>query len=228
MENDLKKNLAAIQGEAIKVITNPVDFYKEMPKTGGFLPPLLFMVVLGVVAGIVQAILALIGLLPGQAVVTGITAIIFVPIMVAIFGFVGAAILFIILKLMGSQESYETAYRCGAYTMAILPITVVLGIIPYLGPALGTVWGAYLLIVASIEVHNIVPKTATLVFGILCAILVIFSISGEYAGRKLEKEMEDIQKEMKLNPKDASEFMKGMGKMFEEMGEKMEKDQKDR
>jgi uncharacterized membrane protein YdjX (TVP38/TMEM64 family) len=40
----------------------------------------------------------------------GFGAIIFMPIAVAIGSFIGAAILFVIWKLMGSQEDYETAY----------------------------------------------------------------------------------------------------------------------
>ena len=53
--------------------------------------------------------------------------IIFMPIAVAIGSFIGGAILFIIWKLMGSQEDYETAYRCGAYLMALAPITAIIG-----------------------------------------------------------------------------------------------------
>ena len=228
MDNDLKNHFFSIQGEAIKVITNPKKFYQEMPKTGGFLPPLIFMVALSFLAGIVGALLGLIGLSSGPAMGSGIAAIIIIPVMTAIFGFVGAAILFIIWNLMGSKESYETAYRCGAYSMAIIPITIALNIIPYLGSVLGMVWGIYLIIVASTEVHGIAPKTAATVFGIICAVFVLFSIGGECARRKLGNRMEKIQKEMNLDSKDPAEIMKGMGKMFEEMGKKMEETQKGR
>lgn len=48
--------------QAIKVISNPVGFYQEMPKSGGLLEPLVFMVVLSVVSGLITAVTSLFGL----------------------------------------------------------------------------------------------------------------------------------------------------------------------
>lgn len=65
------------------------------------------------------------------------------PIAVAIGSFIGAAILFVIWKLMGSQEDYETAYRCGAYLMALAPITTLINVIPYAGAIISLVICAF-------------------------------------------------------------------------------------
>src|SRR3989338_1047508 len=132
-------NFAAFPQTAIKVLTSPAAFFREMPKTGGFVEPLVFMVVMGVISGLIQAALSLLGLSIAGGIAMGLAAIIMMPIFIAIFGFVGAAILFVIWKLMGSQESYETAYRCGAYISAFAPIAAVLSIIPYIGSAIGII-----------------------------------------------------------------------------------------
>nr|HPK53530.1 YIP1 family protein [Smithellaceae bacterium] len=130
-------NFAAMPQTAINVITKPADFFKSMPKTGGFLEPLIFAVIMGLISGIIQAILSFVGLGSagsyGAGMAAGFGAIIFMPIAVAIGSFIGAAILFVIWKLMGSQEDYETAYRCGAYLMALAPITSLINVIPYAG-----------------------------------------------------------------------------------------------
>jgi len=146
-----------------------------------------------------------------------IASIVFVPIMVAIFGFVGAAVMFIIWKIMGSRESYETAYRCGAYASGIVPITTLLGIIPYLGSIIGIAWLLYLMVVASTEVHKIEQKKALMVFGTICALLVIMNTCSQYGARKMQKGMDEWSTKMQnMTPEEAGksvgEFMKGLEK----------------
>src|SRR5512145_1033296 len=97
-------DFAAMPQKAINVVTKPAEFFQGMPKTGGFLEPLVFAVIMGLIAGIIQAILNLIGLGHaggyGGGMMAGFGAIIFVPIAVAVGSFIGAAILFVIWKLM--------------------------------------------------------------------------------------------------------------------------------
>lgn len=228
MEANLAKNLTDILNTAIRVIAKPTGFYRGMEKTGGFSKPLIFAVILGLVSGVITAILSIFSLGSAASFAMGIASIIIYPIMIAIFGFVGAAILYIIWKIMGSPESYETAYRCGAYSMAIVPVTTLLGIIPYLGTIIAIIWGLYLMIVASTKVHKIPQKTAFIVFGVLCGLLVIMSTCSQYAGRKLQNEMEgfgtkmeDFGSEMEeMTPEEAGkalgEFMKGLQDATEE------------
>jgi hypothetical protein len=192
-----------------------------MPKTGGFGDPLIFMAVMGVLAGIVRAILGLFHFGAAVSAVMAIASVILVPIMVVIFGFIGAAIVFIIWKLMGSQESYETAYRCAAYAMAISPITALCDAIPYVGGLVGIAWMTFLLVTASVEVHKIVAKTAWLVFGIIGAILALLSISSQLAARRLAKSMQNWERDFggtsgkDMTPEEAGQaaaaFMKGLG-----------------
>jgi hypothetical protein len=54
-------NFAAMPQTAVRVVTAPADFFKTMPKTGGFLEPLVFAVIMGAVAGIIQAIWGILG-----------------------------------------------------------------------------------------------------------------------------------------------------------------------
>ncbi|MFA5846294.1 MAG: YIP1 family protein [Thermodesulfovibrionales bacterium] len=226
------KNFAAFPQTAIKVLTSPAAFFREMPKTGGFVEPLIFMVVMGVISGLVQAILSLIGLNIAGGIAMGMASIIMMPIFIAIFGFVGAAILFVIWKLMGSQESYETAYRCGAYISAFAPIAAVLSIIPYLGGAAGIVAYTFFLVAASIEVHKIPSQKAWLVFGIIGAILILLSITGQMAAKKLSGELAGKTMEMEKAAKEMEEAAKKMqesasrmphgGQMTEEQQKQME------
>ena len=190
---DNQFDLSEIPGIAIKVITDPVGFYQEMPKSGGLIDPLVFMVALSVVAGVLTAVLSMIGLGMAGVMTGGLIAIIMVPIFVVIFGFISAAIGYVIWKIMGSQEDFETAFRCVAYTAAIAPVTAVLNSIPYLGSLVSALWPMALLAIASIHVHRRSVQASWVVFGVIGAIFALASISGERASRQLANEFGDLQ-----------------------------------
>lgn len=196
-------DFAAVPATAIKVVTSPGAFFREMPKTGGFGEPLVFMIVMGVVAGLVQAILSIIGLNVGMGIGMAIATLIIFPVVIAIFGFIGAAIAFVIWKLMGSQEPYETAYRCVAYITALWPITTILGTIPYVGMLLAVVLVVYFYATASIETHKIAAQTAWIVSGVIGLILIAMAISADMTSRamkanmlKYQQQMEEMQRQM--------------------------------
>jgi len=186
-------NFQEIPGLAIKIITNPVGFYQQMPRSGGLRDPLIFMVILSVVAGVLSAVLSTMGLGLGGAMAGGLIAIIMVPIFVVIFGFVGAGIAYVIWNIMGSEENFETAFRCVAYTAAIAPITAVLKLVPYFGSFAAALWPMALLAIASIHVHRRSKQASWVVFGVIGAILALISVSGEHTSRQLMSGMDNWQ-----------------------------------
>jgi hypothetical protein len=189
-------NFAAIPQTTIKVLTSPYEFFRHMPRNGGFVEPLVFMVMMGVVGGLIQAVISLLGFNLAAGFASGISSIIIIPVIVAIFGFVGAAIMFVIWKLMGSQESFETAYRSVAYIAALTPITTLLGIIPFAGAIAGVLLTIFLLVIASEEVHKLPAQKAWLVLGIIGAILLAMNISAQFAARSFSGRMEETSREM--------------------------------
>ncbi|MBI5097640.1 MAG: YIP1 family protein [Nitrospirae bacterium] len=209
-------DFAAIPQKAINVLRSPSIFYREMPKAGGFVEPLVFMVVMGVIGGLLQFIFNIIGLHAAEGFAMGAASVIMLPIAIAIGGFIGAAILFVIWKFMGSQESYETAYRCGAYASALVPITILLGLIPYIGQPIGIVLMTFVIVIASVETHKIPSRKAWLVFGIIGAVLIISGLSAEFAARRMAKEANNYQKQVE----EASEAMKEQTEEMQKQAEK--------
>lgn len=208
-----------------RVITNPVDFYREMTKTGGFGDPIIFVLVMAVASAILLGIFTLFGVGNiGGAMAVGVGGIILLPIMFVMFSFIGAGILFVIWKLMGSQESFEVSYRCVAYASAMYPITALAGLVPYLGSFIGIAWWMYLMIIASQEVHQIAQKTAYMVFGILGALLIVTNLSSEMAARHMASQFENVGRSFEkfedMSPEEAGEavgkFLKGLEKATKE------------
>ena len=169
---------AAIPRNAAKVLSSPREFFEGMPKKGGLLEPFLFMVAMGFAAGVFQLLLKVLGLTPSVGMDVAMSSPVVMPATLAAFGFVEAAILYLIWKLMGSAESYETAYRCAAYISVLMPISVVLETFPLLGRATAVVLGMFFLVAASVSAHRIPSWKAWAVFGAIGGLLVYMTALG--------------------------------------------------
>ena len=42
MEREIEKNITLILNNMKKIVTNPVGFFQSMPKSGGFVEPIIF------------------------------------------------------------------------------------------------------------------------------------------------------------------------------------------
>lgn len=247
--NNNSFDISTVIDQAKKVILDPIGFYRTMPTSGGYANPIIFLVVMMVAAILVSFVFSLIGLakfspLAGGAV--GLSMLILGPIFAIIGSFIGAAILFVIWKLMGSEKNYETAYRCMAYSSAIAPVISVISFIPYLPSLVQTLWGSFLMYTASVEVHKIKDQTAKIVFGILAALGVMMGYGSEKAQRNFQstwgnagaglerelkegsigKSLESMKSMEDMTPEEAGkqfgEFMKGMEKFAQGMEESVE------
>ncbi len=204
--------------DARRILTAPGRFYRTMPRTGGFAEPMVFVAVLALATGVIGALLSLVGRGQIGTMHFGLASIILIPIFAIIGSFIGSAVVFLIWKLMGSEQSYETAYRCFAYATAIYPVVTILGVLPYLASIVGVAWFSYLLIEASTLVHRRDRRTATIVFGLIAVLLILSNISAERAVRNLERDMSQIDREAEqwrgLPPEEAGqrlgEFLRGL------------------
>ncbi len=217
-------DFAAIPQTAIRVVTKPAVFFKEMPKTGGFVQPLIFAAVMGVVAGIIYAIAGIIGLgYMSAGVGSSLLMIIYMPIGAVIGSFIGAAIIFIIWKLMGSQENLETSYRCTAYLMSLAPLVAIIGLIPYAGGIINMAIYVYYLVIASVQVHNIPVNKAWLVFAIIGLILALLTVRAEYSARNMSSAAEQWRKAGEETAKAVEKSSREMQKQAEEIAKQLQK-----
>jgi hypothetical protein len=202
------------------VITNPTQFYTGLPKSGGFVEPLTFVAAMAFASALVGVVLSIFGLGFAPTIGGALVSVILMPLFATIFGFVGAAVLFGVWRLLGSRESYETAYRCAAYMMAISPLTTLINVIPYLGVLVALGWSLYLVLVASERVHGIPPQTARVAFGLFFALLAVVSITSQIASRRLQVQVESWNEQMEnmeeMTPEEAGkavgEFLEGLEK----------------
>ena len=143
-----------------EVMQSPSDFYRNMPKTGGYTDPLTFAAISFIIYAFLAALLTVLfgpGMyegMYGSARGLGFFAILMTVIITPIAGiisiFIEAAILYIIYKILGGTGSYEGTVRFISYATAVL----VLSWIPIVGWIAG-IYGIYLYIVGGMYVHDI-------------------------------------------------------------------------
>jgi hypothetical protein len=198
-----------------------------MPRTGGFTDPLIFVIAMSVVTSLVAMPFWLIGAGPYAAFPGIAAAFVVAPLMAVLGSFVGAAVLFVIWRLLGSSQPYETAYRCSAYINALSPIAVIAAIVPILGALAMLAWGFFLVVIASEEVHGIERQKARLVFGIVGVLFALMSIASERAADRMQDHADQMSEQLEgldqMSPEEAGkavgEFMNGLQGAIDEKGE---------
>lgn len=194
--NDKALDPAKLMSKVIGVVVSPVEFFRSMEKTGGYLEPLIVVLASGVLSALIMLIYGLLGLgfYSGYgSFASGFSGLVLMPIYLVIGSFIGGAIYFLIVKLMGSKENYEVAFRCVAYSSAIYPVLALFSAIPYLGSLVQSLWPVALLAIASIHVNGVKQKLAWIVFGILGLIFAISAVSTEYAARNITHDLYNLK-----------------------------------
>jgi len=185
---------------ATKLAVNPVGFYQDMPKTGGMIEPLLFVVMAALVGVVINAAESYFSYGAGIHDL-GIMAIwlIIAPLIAVILSFFVAAICFAIWTFTGSEQTYETSYRCLAYAHLLLPISILLSFVPYLG-LLGIAWWLYLMMVATREVHKISIKPALMIFGTIAALSGLVYYNSVTSNLRAKEHLKEFTKELQKMP----------------------------
>jgi len=185
---------------AIALIVKPADFYRVMPKTGGLLDPMFYLVMTVLLDVMLISVESFVihgagvndlGMLAGGLIVG--------PLVAVILSFFVAGIFYAIWSFMGSNESYETSYRCLAYMQILSPITILLSIVPYLG-LLGIAWGLYLMVIATREVHKLPAKPALLVFGVIAALSGLLYYNSVSSAIAAKERLQEFNKELQRMP----------------------------
>lgn len=163
------------------LVLNPVGFFREIPRRGNFVNPLVFAIICALINGLIGGIIAFFISLGsrtqgfGGAFVGLIGSIIFTPVGVVIGLFIGAGILhLLVMLLVRPNAGFEATFRVGAYA-SVTQLVSWLSVVPILGILVGLVvglYGLFLGIVGIREVHSTTTGRAALV--VLIPIAVIF------------------------------------------------------
>lgn len=160
-----------------EVIQRPSDFYRKMPTTGGYVEPLTFAAISSLIYGLLAALFnrEMMGGMYGMggggfSFSTALMTVIMAPIAGIISILIGAAIIYVIYKILGGTGTYEGTVRFISYANAVMVI--------YWIPIIGWIFGLYeiyLYIVGGMFVHNIsMGKSA---IAVLLPIILVFLLA---------------------------------------------------
>jgi hypothetical protein len=152
------------------VVTQPVAFFRSIPRQGNLLNPVVFALICYEVAAILGGLLSLVGVYGNEGFGSFLVSIILAPIFAAIGLFIGAGILHLLVMLIiGSGNSgFEATLRVSAYSA----VTSLVSWIPIIG-WIASLYGIYLAIVGMREVHSTTTGKAALVVLIPAAIVLL-------------------------------------------------------
>lgn len=224
MTESKRFDLGTVIDDARRVLLDTPGFYGGMARGGGYAEPLIFIVVMGVAAGVVAAVGSILfgGFRIGMGM--GLGAVIALPIMAVIGSFIGGAIMFMVWRLMGGTENYETAWRCIAYSFAAWPVMMLAQWIPYIGSIVSAALFYWLMYHASVQVHGIAADRSRLVIGVLGVVMLLMNFSSERSARLMEERAEALGRQLQgqfqdlenMSPGEAGEavgqFLKGLEK----------------
>jgi hypothetical protein len=234
----------AIADAFVRVLTRPAEFWASVRDQKGFGPPLVFAVVMGLVAGLMGAILAVTGLggvLGGFGGpiggVIGVAGIITTPIIYAIGCFIGGGIVYLIALVAGGKADYEQSLRIAGYANAVGPITMAVAFVPFLG-IVPSLYGLYLVALGVIAIEVADRRKTFIAAGVLAGILVVFQVVGFFtamaarsAADKLEAQYgagSEFQRNMQRSTEELQRMSEQMQKAAEEARKNAEKEREER
>lgn len=150
------------------VLLSPAEFFHRMPTQVGMAQPLLFAVSIGVVAAFFSWMWALSGSSLQVLVeddisdamsssLWGFVAFLFSPVTIAVLVLVKAAIIHVVLMLVGGNRlGFEATFRVSAYTEA----TAILALVPFCGSLVGALWSLAVTIIGLYSIHETDPWKA--------------------------------------------------------------------
>ena len=156
--------------------TRPVAFFRSMRRQGDLINPLIFSLICWEIAAILGGILSILASVAGigvrtvgESISAFVLSLIFTPILAAIFVFVGAAILhlLVILIVRPVNTGFETTFRVVSYSW----VAQLIYWIPVLGWIIGAVLWTMLAIFGVREGHATTTGKAALVVLIPVAVV---------------------------------------------------------
>ncbi|HUE39541.1 MAG TPA: Yip1 family protein [Candidatus Binatia bacterium] len=194
---------------AIDVLGDPRGFFTSMPREGGYEAPGIFAAVMVVTYAVIVAVFTLLRL----QLLGVLMSLIVMPIVAAIGLLIGSAVVLFLSRALGGDASFETSFRIVAYSAALLPIQAIALLIPYL-PILVQAYGFYLLIMGVVAVHKVEEQKAWTVLGSVAAVLLVFSLVGTIAARRVAPHIDRIGRDLE---KSAAELNRATDKFRREL-----------
>ncbi len=202
---------------AAAVLTKPAAFFDSMRAQTGFGPPIVFAMAMGLVSGVISAVLLGLGLGAARGVGAGgvgvaLAGIVLAPLIaVAVGSFLGGAIVHLIAVIARGKGTFEHSVRIASYSLAVLPLAALLDISPFL-PTLANLYGIWIVVAGVLALHAADRRRTYAAAAVLAAVVAVVGVAGTLAGAggedpfghgsSFQREVEKAREEMKRRTED--------------------------
>jgi hypothetical protein len=148
-----------------EVFSTPDVFFRRMPVNKGILNPLIFGIIAGYVAALIQAFWQYVfrGMLGGGLNFGGVSPVILyafiLPILIIIGLFIGSIIIHISVMMFGGKRGFEATFRVLSFSNSI---QVIASIVPVLGALFAFIYFPVVIVVGLKEIHQVTMGRAAL------------------------------------------------------------------
>lgn len=196
--------------ESTDVLVKP-DYFSTLKTSGGMTEPLIKAVIYGVIAGIFNFLWGVLHLTIGGSIFGGAVGVMafFSSVIGALIGlFIGGVLMLILSAICKGNTDYEANVRVTAALMVMMPISAALGFASGVSYYLGIIvslavgfFGLWLTYKALVQALKAKPDTSRIAVIVLGALLLITTVAGIGAGRRMTRMMNDFNRTMEEMPK---------------------------
>jgi hypothetical protein len=151
----LRARLGELFAQASDVIARPTEFFAELPREGGLWRATGFVLVMGLVGGLLGV---------GLGVLPTFRSIFTTPLAAFASTVVSMFVIHVLAMLAGGCGSLDASYRLAAYLIVFMPLVIVASALPFLNVVMAG-YGVYALIVGVSAIHGLDERRAWSVFG---------------------------------------------------------------
>lgn len=154
-----------------EVLFKPKDFYKEMPKKGGYSNPFKFAFISFFISILGSLALLFLTKPPtNQELMVTPFVLVIAPLVMSSFIFIGALLFHVFFKLMKGKANYECTFRIVAFASS----TSVISWIPWFG-LFASLYTLYLYMIGGIKVHKLSAVKSA--FAVLLPIIILIIVA---------------------------------------------------
>lgn len=180
MERTIGQTLSpeAVFAWPLRMARRPWEFFRSVNPQGGYAAPIFYALVWQWIAAGVAFVAGFLPGASGLSLTARLLWLVFGPVVSLGAGFLIAGFLFVVWHLMGSRNDYRAAFLCWALLSPLGALSALARLVPYLYLAV-LVYGFFLVVVATVEVHGVPLKksiivwSAILVFSLVLQILML-------------------------------------------------------
>jgi len=179
---------------AVFMAKQPEQFFSRINPNGGLGPPLVAVILWALISAPLSAVAVYSkSQSVGVTIAAAVGGLFALPLVAVVMSFIGAGIFHVLCKILGGTAPFNGSFGAFAAMAALMPLSSLLGAVPFAGAVIPQLLGLYLAVHAAAGLHKAGKTKAWVLFGLLTAFWLLLSISAGIAAKRLKSSLGSFQ-----------------------------------